>query len=262
MKTRDLTVSDIAQLQELQIKLLSRFVVICKAHNLSYFAYYGTLLGAVRHNTHIPWDDDIDIAMPRKDFNEFLRLAKAANDKCFKLWWLSTDKSYPFNFAKVIGKRDARFINTYPNLPDKYNGPRIDIFPLDSVGMRWRRIFFLVKALEKIGKQEKNLQKICKLKLPILSKIMLHYMLTLTSANPLAGHYISFFSVYDKEKEHIPKSDFFMQASDPCYMPFGLINVRVPINYKCILTRIYGDYLQCPPENERQTARHYLKRVI
>ena len=85
-EARDLTISDIALLQELQIELLSKVIKICERNDLTYFAYYGTLIGAVRHKSHIPWDDDIDIAMPRKEFNRFIKIAKANEGKDFKLW--------------------------------------------------------------------------------------------------------------------------------------------------------------------------------
>lgn len=262
IKTRDLTIGEISQLQELQIELLRKVTKICDENDLSYFAYYETLLGVVRHQNHIPWDDDIDIAMPRKDFNRFLKLAKNRENVDFKLWWLTTDKTYPFNFAKIVGARDDRFCNMYPGLPDKFNGPRMDIFPLDSVGSRWGGVLLIVKAFGKVGYIEKRLREKTKIKIPAFSKFILHRLLSLMSANRRAQYYISFFSVYSKEKERIPKVEFYGRSYSSCHLPFGKLNVRAPINYEGILTRIYGDYMQHPPENEWKLDRHYVKKVI
>lgn len=260
IKTRDLTIGEISQLQELQIELLRKVTKICDENDLSCFAYYGTLLGVVRHQNHIPWDDDIDIAMPRKDFNRFLKLAKNRENVDFKLWWLTTDKNYPFNFAKIVGRRDQRFHNRYPKLPEKFNGPRMDIFPLDSVGESCGRAYMMVKALKKMEQIGKRLGK--KIKLPLFSKKLLHCFLSVMSRNPRNKYYISFFSAHSKEQEKILKRHFFNEYCGALELPFGSICLHVPINYEIILTRLYGDFMKYPPFKERLLGSHYMKKVV
>ncbi len=58
----------------IMLDMLSEFISICKKHGLTYYMFYGSLLGAVRHKGFIPWDDDVDVAMPRKDYEKFLTL--------------------------------------------------------------------------------------------------------------------------------------------------------------------------------------------
>ena len=63
------------KLHKVELEILDDFVKICNKNNLTYFLTGGTMLGAVRHNGFIPWDDDIDIGMPRKDYDEFIKIA-------------------------------------------------------------------------------------------------------------------------------------------------------------------------------------------
>lgn len=104
------------------IEVLKRFIEVCKKHNLKYYAYCGTLLGAVRHKGVIPWDDDIDIAMFRNDFNKFLDVAPAELPDLFIEYYdryTPEEKRY-FDFTGV-----ARINNAFSD------NAGIDIFPLD-----------------------------------------------------------------------------------------------------------------------------------
>lgn len=62
-----------------QLDLIKKFDDICRKNNLRWFPMWGTLLGVVRHNGYIPWDDDVDIVMPRKDYEKFIRICRRGN---------------------------------------------------------------------------------------------------------------------------------------------------------------------------------------
>lgn len=258
-RLENLSIEQIAELQKLQIKLLKKVIHLCDKYSLTYYSYYGTLLGAVRHQNHIPWDDDIDIVMPRKDFNKFVRIAKKKQDEAFKLWWINTDLNYPFDFAKIVGKSDKRFYNTYPDIPSKYNGPRMDIFPLDSVTSGYLLSFQekIISFLKRLDKKLKRISEKYSLKYFPIFKYLYHYKCTVLSLNPIAKYYLCFFSVYDKEKELVEKNDF--SSID---LKFGRLNLNSPRNYDQILTKIYGDYMTPPEDNDKHLDRHYIRRVV
>ena len=117
------------QLIDKQIEILDNIYDFCDKHQLRVSLSYGTLLGAVRHKGYIPWDHDIDIMMPRKDFEIFCDLYCKENGKFF-LQTIYTDKGYRWSFAKV---RDSKttFIEPYFKNSSINQGIWVDIFPYD-----------------------------------------------------------------------------------------------------------------------------------
>ena len=119
------------EVKKIELQLLLKFDELCKKHDLQYSLCGGTLLGAIRHKGFIPWDDDIDVMMPRDDFEKLLKLEKTqASDQVEKLVsWKSGKSIYPF----------IKMINTKTVLKEKYldkeytTGVWIDIFPIDGM---------------------------------------------------------------------------------------------------------------------------------
>lgn len=127
------------QLKEIQLELLDEFASFCKKNNLTFYLFGGTLLGAVRHKGFIPWDDDIDVCMPRKDYDLFCKLYKM-NDRYF-LQNASTDKSYFYHFSKLL-KNDTIY-NEYATYKLKNNkGIFIDIFPINGYPDLKNKLYF------------------------------------------------------------------------------------------------------------------------
>ena len=89
------------EFKQIQIQILSEIKIFCEKNGLNYYLAYGTLLGAVRHQGFIPWDDDIDIVMPRIDYLKFEKLFK--HDR-FEFLSISKDATYPYHFGKVLDK--------------------------------------------------------------------------------------------------------------------------------------------------------------
>ena len=88
-------------LQKCQLDLLKAFVAVCEKHNLRYFLVAGSCLGAVRHQGFIPWDDDIDVGMPREDYDKYIELQKEYEGTKYFIQTYKTDPHYLYNFAKV-----------------------------------------------------------------------------------------------------------------------------------------------------------------
>ena len=118
-------------LHSVQLDLLVKFDQICNENGLTYFLDSGTALGAVRHSGFIPWDDDVDVAMPRADYNKLLELGERGLPDNLYLQTYKTDSAYMMPFAKIrLG--DTFFPDKYVEKM-KYQGIYIDVFPYDYV---------------------------------------------------------------------------------------------------------------------------------
>ena len=100
----NLKLLDIDEIKNIEIEILKTFADFCKQNNLRYYLAYGTLIGAVRHKGFIPWDDDIDLEMPREDYNKMIELLKPKNNLITATIELKTpySKNYQYQFCKVI----------------------------------------------------------------------------------------------------------------------------------------------------------------
>ena len=125
---------DIVEAKKMMLDILKTVAKFCDENNLRYFIFYGTYLGALRHKGYIPWDDDIDIAMPRPDYEKFMEIFHAEN---LAVWTWRKDNKYLLPFAKVYDTRtevheNADFGETF--------GVNIDIFPLDGLPKKQSQI--------------------------------------------------------------------------------------------------------------------------
>jgi len=114
----------------IMFQILKEFDRICKKHNLVYWLDFGTLLGAYRHKGFIPWDDDLDVGMPREDYDKFLKLAKDELNEKYFLQTRENDGHY-LNFFAKIRDRNSTFIDAWEEDKDiqYHQGVYIDIFP-------------------------------------------------------------------------------------------------------------------------------------
>lgn len=119
------------KLWAIQMDLYLKLAQVCERHGLRYFAFTGTLLGAARHNGFVPWDDDVDIVMPRADYERLVAFEEEFQHPYF-LQVPGRDGEYSFSYMKVRNSRTAQV--SRPFMHHKFNqGVQIDIFPLD----RW-----------------------------------------------------------------------------------------------------------------------------
>lgn len=119
--------------RELQKRILGNLMAVdgvCREHRLRYYIYDGTMLGAVRHQGFIPWDDDLDIAMPREDYERFIAHAAEWLPQPYEFVCFENDSSYPLPFGKV--QDAATTLIERPHLP-YLGGVYIDVFPIDGV---------------------------------------------------------------------------------------------------------------------------------
>ena len=244
------------KLQQTELDILKNIDMVCKKNNIRYFVMYGTLLGTVRHKGFIPWDDDIDIGMPREDFEKFIKIANdELNDK-YKLDYFNTNKKYCLPFAKV------RNINTSFNeeLFAEYDGNKgiyVDVFPFDYV--KHDHYTRIIKLKLKIANVLEGVVLYKTLKLPSSKKIKL---LSKFLSNRFAGSLIKLvqhgskkynnlviYSIGGVEYSQIYKKDSIFPLQK---MTFCNFEVNVPNNCDDILTIRYGsDYMVPPPISKR-----------
>lgn len=253
------------QLHKHELEIMDEFVRICNKYNLTYFLYGGTLLGAVRHKGFIPWDDDLDLAMPRKDYEKFIEVAKNELNSKFELDNYHTNKLCYLNFSKI---RNKNTILVQDFQKDNYEGPKgiwIDIFPLDNAKkeegkLQSLRIIF-IKAMRSIAHYKSNIYlgnnkiKLKKVLGKIFGIIPLNTLLSIQdtlmkkNAKKETEYFISIASQYNYKKQTM-KKDIFIPAKE---LEFEGRKYKVPNNYTYFLERIYGDYMKLPPKEKRIT---------
>lgn len=266
---RGLKPNELRELQLITVDVLKTVVDFCNKNKLRYYLAEGSLLGAVRHKGYIPWDDDLDIAMPREDYEKFLKLwGKTEHNNC-KLYHQSTCEGYYLTFSKVLFTGKCRFISRlHQNLKvlKGVNDVGIDIFPLDEseklsvdLCLRTRKIRELRNVLLlKVGYfRKKEQRKLYGLKSLFMSYKSLHnklYKLYTLDAGKNTGYISNFASSYIISKENFPK-EWFEPARE---IMFEGIKVTIPAESEKILTCTYGDYMTPPPEENRVSPHKYI----
>ena len=250
------------QLQLLELEILLEVDRVCKKHNITYYLGEGSLLGAIRHNGFIPWDDDIDILMKREDYEKFLQIAPVELGKDYFLQNSFSEKKFWVFFSKVRLLRKTDFNQLDISNLTEHNGPYIDVFPLDYVPRKasfkqlytakkikaYRYIlFYKTRALKKPKNKKRKL-------LYYLSKFYtvkhLHNELykQSTKFNHKSHKYlVNYCSYYNTTEQTIPVNFY----DEPKYVKFEGHLLPVPNKADYILTSIYGDYMTLPPLEKR-----------
>lgn len=243
----------------IMLNILDAVVNFCEKNNLRYFLAYGTTIGAVRHKGYIPWDDDIDICIPRPDY-EFLLKNFDKENSLYKTISIYNNQDYGMPFAKVHDTRTR--INERKYKADNY-GIYIDVFPLDGVFsdlqiyLCWslRKILNCKKA--EIGQGRSKIKDtliyICKgFLFPIKTRHIIKMMNRIGKIKDFeSSNYVeSFFSTTTK-KEKFRKSVF----NNYRLQEFEGRNYRIPVDYDTYLKQQYGDYMKLPPL-EKQKSHH------
>ena len=252
-------------LQELELMILKDFIKICEENDLTYYMYAGSLLGAIRHNGFIPWDDDLDVIMFRDDFERFKKIFIASNNDKYELLCNETNEDYFHLLAKLMLK-GTKFEEPWVSQVDFHIGINMDIFVLDDLAEEgFKRNYQLKKSFwyNKIM----IMSKIKLDNLPIVTKVITHagyHILNLFRINPStlnrkclnflkkyknpnATHVFDISATAEEYPQIFRKEDF----KSVTRVKFEDIEVNAPVNYDYILKSLYGDYMQLPPEEDR-----------
>ena len=257
---RELSIEEVKQLELDILKNVHRY---CEERGLIYVLIGGTLLGAIRHKGFIPWDDDIDIAMPRPDYEKFI---KEYSDDRYEVKSLEYSDGYIFTFAKVIDSKTI-LIENKTNKSDI--GINIDIFPLDGLpnkkadavkyannSMTYKRLITLKQMKFRRGRSVvKNLTLACgKIFLAVFSYKSLTLMaVKYATRYPYNnGDCVANLSWGFGKAEMLDRDGI----NNRHLVPFEDTEFYISENYEDFLVNRFGDYMQFPPEKDRKS--HHL----
>jgi lipopolysaccharide cholinephosphotransferase len=219
-------------------EILVAFDKIAKRHHLTYWLDHGTLLGAVRHKGFIPWDDDLDISMPRDDYRKLFDLKDELPDWIF-FQNKSTDPGVPIHFIK-LRDHNSLYIDRWEKDRDisYHQGIFIDIFPINCINEKYT---WLYKSLLNFSKLFSNRylrnDPVANFFIKILNKFH----------DPTAKRCVS-----GPESMHfvidVPKEWIFPLKN----LPFEGRSFPVPNRYDRYLRSIFGDYMELPPPHKRK----------
>lgn len=250
----------LADHQAALLKLLTEFDRVCKALNISYILFAGTLLGAVRHEGFIPWDDDLDVLMLREDYDRFLAEAPTVLDADTFYLQKEFSEHWPLFFSKLRLNGTACLEKIHPKDPQMHQGIYIDIFPCDNarrteLGRRWQFAaskVVIAKALDARGYDTDSIAKkvfvaLCRL-LP--QKPFLRAVRRGDADGDVVHTFLAGARKYGKNA--IPRR--FLTRR--CEVTFEGGTYPAPADYDACLRMLYGDYMTLPPPEERMCKEH------
>lgn len=254
-------ITDMKEIQQIEMNILDYIASVCKENNLRYFLAGGSLLGAIRHKGFIPWDDDIDISMPRPDYDRLAEILKSKPDSRYRLFRIENDNDYPHAFMKVSDTYTL-IQEASRQLDIKGLGLFVDIFPMDGImddrqeAIKLQRRSYIMAGT--IGHALPNyagfnlLQKIQRFFLVLLFGHNRRDKLDRIEARfkrydfDKCEHVVSTFGIRG-EREILNRRNF--DKAIPAQ--FEDRQYDIPIGYDDCLKTTYGDYMQLPPEDQR-----------
>lgn len=252
---------ELKDMRTIQLDIMDKIDYICRENGLRYSLGGGTLLGAVRHKGYIPWDDDIDIMLPRPDYERFLTLFDGRYPNLV-LQHYKNDDTYYFLFAKVYDNRTCLIEE------NTVGGVYVDVFPVDGLPSEEG----LSGYIKELYETKENLIRSTKFYKFKSGKLMYLKYLLKQIVYPsrrkvielLDKQFISFpFETSDFagaitgiyfEKEHMPASTF----KEYTELTFEEHKYMAIADYDSYLTKHYGDYMKLPPI-EQQVSNHSYK---
>ena len=252
------------EIKKIELDILKFIAKVCDDNNINYFLIAGTLLGAIRHDGFIPWDDDIDIALKREDYIKLKRVLLTLNDENYEIIDNSINDSYFYPFYKVIDKRTIIDEPSFNHI-DNY-GIYIDVFAIDGMPENDRLIkrhYNKIKNLQRLIFYNNEKRIIDSNPFRLLLKLVIKQYAHLLGNRRIIFKYNSICSKYDVNNSTFSISNWPIYKFDSEVKPSKLFNdttehvfekekFKIPSEYDEILTRSYGDYMTPPPIDKRR----------
>ena len=260
------------RVQPILLDILKEVCRVCDENGIRYFLYRGTFLGAVRHQGFIPWDDDMDIAMLRADYEKFCQVApvELGKEYCFQNWHTDADYAHPFG---KVRKRGTVYVEAKcRRLPE--NGFYIDVYPLDFAPETEAEQHQLNRKLLHLYRVKLMKCKYTPWKEEdrIIWKKRIGYLLYQTVALFVSQKWLV--QQFEKIAGAVPESTWLYEQSALPKVPsfrrewcewladyaFEDTAFRGPADYDAFLTSLYGKYMELPPEDKREN-RHQIMEL-
>ncbi len=252
---------NIDEIKHVELNLLLAFDRICKENNLRYSLAYGTLIGAVRHKGFIPWDDDIDVLMPREDYEKLMKIHGEGTGR-YRLFSSSLG-NMPSGFCKYRDMNvSTKYKYIFKDVDDRELG--IDIFPMDNAPLDdaeairlWKKTSYYRIRFDICALRFRN-KFLAVITSPFLAPFRIRSRMAWTrkaeavamSLKEKTGYIENFIWNFDNIKERVPSSTF---DEEPVMLDFEGHKFPAFSYYIQFLTNMYGDYMQLPPENKRKS---------
>lgn len=252
------------EMKTIQVSMMKQIDKICKDNNLTYSLLGGSLLGAVRHQGFIPWDDDIDIMLPRPDYDKLKSILLNDKDSNLKFMDCTTQDDCYYVYGKIIDKRTV--LQEKDVYPIKNYGVFIDVFPIDGLPnndkekyklmdkigrLRTYRKFAIHTNLSKKNKIVNILYKVLSIPIKIYGYKRINkkaYNLLKSNSYEDSKYVIIIYDNIAIQKHKFYEKNFFEKVH---YTKFEDTNLLIIDEYDKYLTDLFGDYMQLPPIDKR-----------
>lgn len=261
---------DVNELKQIQLEILKAVAKFCEKNGINYWLDSGTLIGAVRHKGYIPWDDDIDIAMLRPDYDKFMQLFNSCNDR-YKFYCYENNNEFYYPFGKVLDT------NTVLYEPDKFGNKiaiNIDVFVYDNAPSDPKSYKKMYKKRDKYNILEVAYKHRGKAKGGLFRRMcvgMLKLFAKMFPRDYFVKNIVKNAKTYSLESTEyvgdftgcmthfICNKEVFSEFIDG---EFEGHTYKIPKKYDELLRLVYGNYMELPPENERKSHHRFEAYVI
>lgn len=255
---------DITECHRQLLHIAIAFDKLCQKHHIPYYMLGGTMLGSIRHQGFIPWDDDMDFGIPRPFFQKFISIAKEELPASLELIGRNDSEAMKKGFVKMQLKGSKLFEKVFGEQKEGfYNGIAIDIFPLDGAdsesffGKLHSRIAFLLERIHEgkfctlsIRKGGKKWVAALIKALPFRERDLADFIdQWIQKPDYSTSKQVSNYYGHWKEREIMDKSIL----GEPVYYPFESIRLLGAERYDDYLKSLYGDYMKLPPVDQQIT---------
>lgn len=249
--------------QKAMLELLEAFAGVCERNDIPYMLYAGTLLGAVRHRGFIPWDDDIDVIMARRDYERFLQAAARSLDP--QRYFVQGEYSphWPMFFSKLRLCNTACMEKYVPKDPEMHQGVFMDIFPYDNLSdgelpgkiQFWASKIVIARGLQQRGYATADILKKMAMAVSTLMPCAKLHGFVINREQTRTKRVHTFFAAASSYRKNVFPREWFEET---VLLPFEGRTYPVSAHYHELLTALYGDYMTPPDMAVRAVKEHNL----